>query len=424
MRPIRSQHRAAFTLIEMLVALALVLFIMAILSYAFQAAFSTFRNLKATGDLAAKLRSATTIVRHDLAANHFEASKRLSDADFWTNGPPEAGFFRLWQGSRSASGANTYEGSDLSGIPSFRSVDHMLHFTVALSGNERHDYLSASMPPGSPLLPPQSPDLGPGEARYQDGPNTFNSPWAEVAYFLRQTPDSANGTPLYSLYRRQWLAVSNNAHLAPPVSIRQAFDVPTPPHNFLYLEMSARPDASRANTLLYFNSPNDLAMPIRRYGMSAGNLAGFPQSVDPATRRPSYPLMADDAPTWNPSRFRSADLLLTDVISFDVRVLLNGNSEFVDLFDPSVQAYSSNNPAFPRNGSGPQVFDTWSSRNDGVYDYSAWSPTADAATSTTIPLYRDFNAGRFLQILAIQITLRIWDVTTQQTRQTTLVQAL
>jgi len=424
MRHVRAKHLPAFTLIEMLVALALVLFIMAILSYAFQAGFSTFHKLKATGDLAAKLRSATTIMRHDLAANHFEASKRLSDVDFWKNGPPEAGFFRLWQGSRAGSGANTYEGSDLSGIPSFRSVDHMLHFTVSRSGNQRHDYLSAWVPPDSPLLPPNSVDLGPWEARYQDCPNTFNSPWAEVAYFLRQTPDNANGTPLYSLFRRQWLAVSNNAHISPPVSIRQAFDAPNPPRNSLYLEMSARPDDAHENAFLYFNNPNDLSMPIHRSGMNPVNLAGLPLPVDPVAHRPSYPLMAEDAPTLNQPRFRSADLLLTDVVSFDVRVLLDGNRDFVDLFDPAVQAYSSDNPAFPRNGSGPQVFDTWSSRNDGVYDYSVWSPTSDTATRTTIPLYFDIGTGRFLRILAIQITLRIWDIKTQQTRQTTFVQAL
>jgi prepilin-type N-terminal cleavage/methylation domain-containing protein len=424
MRFVRAKASAGFTLVEMLVALALVLFIMAILSYAFQASLSTFRKLKATGDLAEKLRSATTILRRDLAANHFEGGKRLSDVDFWDNGPPQAGFFRIWQGSRSGSGVNNYEGSDLDGIPSFRSVDHVLHFTVVLSGKQREDYFAAFVPAGSSLLAPHSPDLGPPEARFQDGAGTFNSPWAEVAYFLRRTPDSAGGTPLYNLYRRQWLAVSNNAHISPPVSIREAFDAPTAPHSALYLELSARPDAPRQNAVLYFNNLNDLTMPIRRSGMGLAHLAGLPQSVDPASGRPSYPLMAEDAPTLTQPRFRSADLLLTDVISFDVRVLLAGGRDFVDLFDPSVQMCSGDNPDFPRGGLGPQVFDTWSSRNDGVYDYSAWSPLAHPASYTTIPLYCDVSTGRRIRILAIQITLRIWDVKTEQTRQTTLIQAM
>src|SRR5690242_7360347 len=110
MPTLRSHQRAAFTLVEMLVALALVVFILSILSYAFQAALSSFHKVKGMGDLAAKLRSATTILEHDLAASHFEASKRLSDVDFWKDGPPQAGFFRIWQGSRSGGGVNVYEG--------------------------------------------------------------------------------------------------------------------------------------------------------------------------------------------------------------------------------------------------------------------------------------------------------------------------
>jgi prepilin-type N-terminal cleavage/methylation domain-containing protein len=424
MRIIRFRQRAAFTLIEMLVALALVLFIMSILGYAFDAALSTFGKLKATGDLAANLRSATTILQQDLAANHFEASKRLSDADFWTDGPPEAGFFRIWQGSRSGSGVNVYEGNDLSDVPSFRSVDHMLHFTVTHSGNQRQDFLSAVVPPGSPLLSRRSPELGPWEARYQDSPGTFNSPWAEVAYFLRRSPDDAGGTPLYNLHRRQWLAVSNNVHVAPSVPLRQAFDTAASTRNFLYLEMSARPGGPGPNEWLYFNNLNDLSMPIYRGGMNRADPAGMPQTIDPVTRLPSYPLMGDEAPTLGGRRFQNADLLLTDVISFDVRVLLAGNSDFADLFDPSIQAYSGNNPAFPRNGSGPQVLDTWSSRNDGIHDYSAWSPLTHAVSRATIPLYFDPRTGRTIRVRAIQITLRIWDIKTQQTRQTTLVQAM
>jgi hypothetical protein len=424
MQTIRSRPGGAFTLVEMLVALALVLFILAILSYAFDTALFCFRNLKAMGDLAGKLRSATTILQQDLAASHFEGSKRLSDADFWKDGPPEAGFFRIWQGSRSGSGANIDEGSDFDGVPSYRSVDHMLHFTLAHSGSQRHDFLSAAVPPGSPLLPPHSPELGPWDARYQDSPGTFSSPWAEVAYFLRQQPDTANGTPLYTLFRRRWVVVSNNVHVTPSVPLPQAFDAPASPRNYLYLEMSARPDNSGPNALLYFNSLSDLSMPIRRSGMSPADVAGIPQAADPLSRRPSYPLMADDAPTLDGGRFRSGDVLLTDVISFDVRVLVAGNRTFTDLFDPSVQAYSSNNPAFPRDGSGPQVFDTWSSRNDGTHDYSAWSPLTPAATRATIPLYRDERTGRTIRLKAIQIHLRIWDFKTQQTRQTTVVQAL
>ena len=51
------KRRSAFTIVELLVALALIMFIMAILSEAFVAGLTTFRNLKAVADMAERLRS-------------------------------------------------------------------------------------------------------------------------------------------------------------------------------------------------------------------------------------------------------------------------------------------------------------------------------------------------------------------------------
>ena len=57
-----TQRRRGFTLIEILVALALTLFILIILTQAFVAGADTFRTLKAVGDLNSSLRMTTNML--------------------------------------------------------------------------------------------------------------------------------------------------------------------------------------------------------------------------------------------------------------------------------------------------------------------------------------------------------------------------
>src|SRR5262249_13030922 len=80
--------RRGFTLVEMLVAMALTMFIMVILSEAFATGLDSFRQLKAIGDMEESLRAAATVLRADLAADHYTGKRRLSDPDFYANVPP------------------------------------------------------------------------------------------------------------------------------------------------------------------------------------------------------------------------------------------------------------------------------------------------------------------------------------------------
>src|SRR5215469_16475457 len=112
-------RRQAFTLVEMLVSLALVLFIMVILSQALSIGLETFRQLKATGELDEKLRMASTILRQDLQLDHFEGKRRLSDSSFWIQGPPREGFFHIEQ-----LGKSQLEGRDGDLIPSWIATNH------------------------------------------------------------------------------------------------------------------------------------------------------------------------------------------------------------------------------------------------------------------------------------------------------------
>src|SRR5207253_1534250 len=93
------RRRTAFTITELLVAMALIVFIMYILAEAFSAGSTAFRNLKAIGDMNEKLRSTGQILRSNLQRDHFEDKRRVSDPDFWKDGPPRAGFLRIYNGS-------------------------------------------------------------------------------------------------------------------------------------------------------------------------------------------------------------------------------------------------------------------------------------------------------------------------------------
>src|SRR5688572_11398631 len=66
------RRRPAFTLVEMMVSVALVLFIMVILTEAFGKGLESFRTLKSVGDMESRLRAADMVLRRDLKADHFE----------------------------------------------------------------------------------------------------------------------------------------------------------------------------------------------------------------------------------------------------------------------------------------------------------------------------------------------------------------
>src|SRR5262249_8329080 len=93
------RRRPGFTLVEMMVSVALVLFIMVILTEAFGKGLESFRQLKALGDMEARLRSAAVTIRRDLSLDHFEAKRRLSDDSATWNmmGMPREGFIRFSQ---------------------------------------------------------------------------------------------------------------------------------------------------------------------------------------------------------------------------------------------------------------------------------------------------------------------------------------
>ncbi len=485
------KRRQGFTIVELLVSMALILFIMAILSHAFVASTTTFRNLKAAGDMANKLRAATTLLQRDLSADHFEGNKRLSDPNFWVNGPPQQGFFQVYQGS-----GGGQEGSDTSLIGSYYSTNHSLAFTVKLRGNDMSDFLSAGAAGGgstplnatiSPLTTLSNlPSFGPIESRFQGSSGgSYNYQWGEVEWFLQPSINPSTGQPdmtvadttimpnspamqLFTLYRRQRLLVPDNNLVQPAVPTINPITLTPNIANFL--EMSCWVNGAN----LYFNNPMDVTVPLRRFGGSGPTITAPPSVYPYATT--NYTTLSTElaqlallgAPV-NPL-LNGADIQLTDVVSFDVRLLPlyptvplvtppNPNDPFVTLFQPPFTTiFPNGNPGFysATNLTAPAVFDTWSSLQDSLTGinldgkplYSEWNlpiitnPTAPPPTvpnPACIPLWNSTaltyqyppgsaqtitltGSGPIIQ--AIQISIRIWDAKTNQTRQVTIVQAM
>lgn len=385
---IRTPARRGFTIIELLVAMALIVLIMAVLSEAFVAALGAFRQLKALGDMQERLRVASSVMRSDLQARHFEGDRKLSDDDLFWVAPPQGGIGGLpTQGFLRIQGfVPQLEGIDPDNILSTR-VDPanvlpgattplypVLHLSVKL-GPERGDALrreqlfSTKVTNQTNQVPAQALVLlgKEGPAAFQTL-GLFNSPWAEVAYFLVATGETAgSGVPLFTLYRRVRLVPSP----ATAVQLNQlAIPVAALPD---FYGVSCQIDSSGPAPVLYFNSELDLAQPPggvanapRRSMMDPTGIFSAPAPL--GTTNNEDPLLKND------------DLLVSDVINFQVQVLRAGSPDFQDV-------------------------STVYNQFGGTYD-------------TANPLIG--QAGG-IRILALKITLRIWEFKTQQVKQVTMV---
>lgn len=199
-RPIRR----GITLIEMMVAMALALGIMLILTESFKMALDFVRGAHSTGELMSQLNSAGLLLTRDMQAEHFmdegaakpNGGQRLADQRLdltgWT--PPIGGFFRIYAPDP---GLDPFSPSDAQGfkinapatppfIPAAAPGSHYLHFTVV-------------MPTGTDT-----------SFTHNSGGGTYSSRAAEVAYFLapmpgKRTSVTASGQQLYNLIRRQRL---------------------------------------------------------------------------------------------------------------------------------------------------------------------------------------------------------------------------
>ena len=146
----RSTVRNGFTLVELLVAAALCVIIMYVMATAFKAGTDTLSQLKSIASLAEQLRTADTIMRRDLRADHLYDStdttvRRISSLA-GTTPASDLGFFKV-ASDNTASPASVDEGSDSTLISSKRTTSEWLHFTSKLPGGSQSEMFAADAPP-------------------------------------------------------------------------------------------------------------------------------------------------------------------------------------------------------------------------------------------------------------------------------------
>ncbi|CAN5568678.1 hypothetical protein BH11PLA2_BH11PLA2_35690 [soil metagenome] len=426
--------RRGFTLVEVLVAAGLCMLIMLMITTAFQRAMDTLSQLKSVGEMQQRLRAFETAVRGDLDADHFAGGSGprvrdqradtlnsislANDTAPWR--PAALGFFRIQQGKTGdGASATTFknygksyvEGFDTDGNPSTRATDHLLHMTVKRNASRGDKVFSAAMPTAFAVNMNAMQSLN--MMQMATTGNTVISDWAEVVYFLDTTNSIGNtpgGVPLYGLYRRTRI-----------------------------LPGSGDPSTMSWNTLTSGMSTNDkVACQTLSHSAVTGMLNGPKEVRDPRNRLGGITALRGGTSIDNivaetdSSGLIGSDLLVTDVISFEIKADWDGGTRAPGQQDATASLTLGNNLAdrstwtyeFPfsdlpetpgsRNTvlANSRVFDTWyDSQSDN------WvKPASGAATGETLP--------QPMRLRAIQIKVRVWDRKNNMARQVTIVQDL
>lgn len=388
--------RRGFTLVELLVACALVVIICTVLAVAFSETSKAFRDMKAVGDLAEDLRNAGNAMRADLNAEHFSLTEdspaHLRTGDLWYNRtspataqgrrttPPAGGYFRVLQGSGSV-----YEGADVDGDLSTRSTTDELELTVHRRGRSPDDLFTIR----SPLLYNQRHSVSDTA-----GPDQFCTHWARVRWYLGNPQVRGAGEPTtYTLYRSVRLLVPTAAARTQVVEADAAEQLSTAavagPHRML----NEVDDPNNRQAITPFgpaaaNYGNDIAViGVTSFSVKATwePLSGGPRGPRATLPNPGIGNAIPDTtnPPPPPGVGQPANIA-------------NTHFPFDDL------PVQTANPSL----AGQRVFDTWS-------ELPGWNA---AGTNNSMPLR--------VRVTAVRITLRLWDTNLQKTRQVTVIQDL
>ena len=431
--PLQIQRisRNAFTLVELMVAMALIILMLSIMSQAFVIATGVMQGLKEVADMQEKIRPAITLLQRDLGANHFEGSKKLSDPEFWDNGQPKEGYFMLWQDKANDVAEGTINNVTFS--QSAALANHMLAFTVKLPGKSPNDFFDSSLGAsfGNIFFNGAGTPLGMTDSnirRFESNANLIHSDWAEVAYFLG--PHNAGATPVadgntdgknnppslpyFNLYRQQKLVLPsfNISGVTLPVATA-----------------AIKEEISCETSTGTFNKPSDLTVPWKRMGNRTLNHLGNRVG----------PLFSEFV---NPSSKVNTDIIATNVISFDVKLLTDLRYDYEDLTtilsQGSYSAYPPvSNYALANGNAAIRVFDTWTTDQGNAansipkYDFGFWNnitgkwqPSGNTAgNNSLIPVWNVTN-NTGLNIKAVQISLRIWDQKSNTAKMFVVVQKL
>ncbi|MFT3879084.1 MAG: hypothetical protein QM703_05410 [Gemmatales bacterium] len=465
------------------------IFIMAIMSEAFVKGIEAFGNFKALADLEQRLRTVANIIRRDLKAPHFDGSKKLSEctatgrampvldglkagtytadeakallrqlAPYQMKTPTE-GFFSVeeWPNRRPNRATMFLEGTDSSGRPSYRDLpaftgggviaipSDTLHFTSRLEGNDPDKFFYGKVRAGALI---DNAGLSTGATRYDSAGNgMYTTQAAELLYFLgvdgsQNTPGvlTAGGPVLtFNLYRQAWLLVPNRFSDGSAVNGDAFYN--TFPAGQIATRYSIDNDVSAyfnsVSGNFFYNSMADVQHRARR--INAGGIR---------TPRPLDLLGNQDG----------SDIMLTNVISFDVKVFdpfaykipltpTSGRGAYVDIGDtfndvvdvttglvantmptaagmpgdylaPAYGTTVNTVPTYPAGGfnlTDNGTFDTGTTRYEG-------SPTATGGAGSPLLNPTESPRTHTFPFTSIQITIRVYEPKSKQTRQITIIQ--
>ena len=287
--------------------------------------------------------------------------------------------------------------------------------------------------------------------RFESDSNVIHSDWAEVAYFLGPhdnfgntvkdgdtNGDSSNGKialPYYTLYRQQKVVLPK--HNISNVNTDLDYNTYLPQYNtdsfsdishqaYEYSAPQTMPIVP-SKQLIRFNSPSDLTIPWKRMGN---------RNFDNLGSQKANKALFSEFGNASPKAF--TDILATNVISFDVKLLTDNYYDYEDLFT-IVNRLPYTNHLAVTNYSPHAVFDTWTNDQGGVsysgtplpvYDFgiidgstSKWRPTSSQKSNDKIPIW-DWTNGKGLLIKSIQISIRVWDQKSNSAKMFVVVQKL
>lgn len=293
-RTLRNRGMVAFTLVELLVASTIALVIMGTVATLFGTFGRTFSDSREISGLVGNMRGAAWKLRQDLQGTTVTVAP-------WSRAESSSGYFELIEGTRkdSSAAANT---STL-----VADIDDVLLFTTRSSASS---------------------------FRGRSETVSFESPYAEVAWFCKQSASTVGGQILYTLYRRQLLVASHVGAGAFSNSARLAFS------NWTTFYLSNDLSVRRIRTLAPasdFLFPNGLADLSKRENRFLHNIGGLINNTSFPYPFPASTIIASSSNTTGEiltGAREGEDVVLQNVLAFDVRVFDSANNTvgaYVDL---------------------------------------------------------------------------------------------